>query len=174
MARFVEVFRCAGVDEEAFPNPAMIVPMGGSSVVALTDGQGLRVDSSNKAIKIEEVSDPTPIIQQRNNLGNLLAQRGIDSQMRDGLMPDILFGQPRFFRIHGKTLVSPPGALVQARSARAMAATLEVVVFDKKFVKLSIRNVQVPDPKTASKVFHAKKPSDPQKDADVMNAVCHA
>jgi hypothetical protein len=43
MARFVEVFRCAGVDEEAQPR-AMIVPFGGSNFVALTDGQGLCVD----------------------------------------------------------------------------------------------------------------------------------
>ena len=55
MASFVEVFRCSGVDEEARPDPGMVVEFGSSNVVALTEGQGLRVDSPNKGIKIEGV-----------------------------------------------------------------------------------------------------------------------
>jgi hypothetical protein len=171
MAKFVEVFRCAGVDEEAIPNPGMIVERGSSNIVALSDGQGLHIDWSNKGIDIEELRDPTLIIQQKNNLRNFLAQPGVDSQMRDGLMPDILYGQPRFFKIYGKTLIPPPGALVQASSARKVEAKLEVVVFDRKFVKLSIRNVQVFDRKSGNKVFHAKKPVDPQKEWAAMNAI---
>lgn len=65
MAQFVEVFRCAGVDEEAIPNPGMIIERGSSNIVALTDGQGLHIDWSNKGIDIEELRDTKLIIQQR-------------------------------------------------------------------------------------------------------------
>jgi len=169
MASFVEVFKCSGVDEKARPDPGMVVLFRDSNVVALTDGQGLRVDSPNKGIKIEEIADPTPLVRERVDQHNKLAQPGVDSQMRDSLMPEIIAGQPRYFRIYGKALIGPPGALVQASSAHKVEAQLRVLVFDeKKRVKLSIRNVQVPDA-SGNKVFHAKNPCDPQKECDQMN-----
>jgi hypothetical protein len=59
MARSSEVFRCSGIDES--PNvPGMVVPIGGWNIVALEDGERLRVHSENKHIKIEEIGDTTP------------------------------------------------------------------------------------------------------------------
>lgn len=66
MARFSEVFRCSGVDES--PNvpqkskiPGMVIPNGGSNIVALEDGESLRVHSENKHIRIEEIGDTAVI-----------------------------------------------------------------------------------------------------------------
>jgi hypothetical protein len=107
MARFSEVFRCSGVDES--PNvpgkskdPGMVVPAGGSNIIALEDGERLRVHSENKHIKIEEIEDTAVIKLARLYLHFKLAWQDVDPQLRDSYMPHILSGNARFFKIHGK------------------------------------------------------------------------
>ena len=175
MARFSEVFRCSGVDES--PNvpdestvPGMVIPSGGCNIVALEDGERLRVHSENKHIKIEEIEDTEVIKLARLYLKFKLAVQDVDAQFRDSYMPHILSSNARFIKIHGKALVGAPGALVQASSGRRVEATLRVVVFDLMKIKLAIGNVTVPD-ENGRPVYHADKPCDPQKECDQMNAI---
>jgi hypothetical protein len=175
MARFSEVFRCSGVDES--PNvpdkskvPGMVIAAGGWNIVALEDGERLRVHSENKNIKIEEIADTALIKLARLFMNFKLAGKDVDSQYRDSYMPHVLSGKARFFKIHGKALVAAPGALVKASPARNVEAQLRVVVFDLKKVKLAIGNVTIPDGNGGA-VYHADKPCDPQKECDQMNAI---
>jgi hypothetical protein len=80
MTRFSEVFRCSGVDES--PNvpgeststvPGIVIPSGGCNIVALEDGERLRVHSENKHIKIEEIADTEVIKLARLYLNFKLA-----------------------------------------------------------------------------------------------------
>jgi hypothetical protein len=175
MARFSEVFRCSGVDES--PNvpqkskiPGMVIPNGGSNIVALEDGERLRVHSENKHIKIEEIGDTAVIKLARLYLNFKLAVQDVDSQFRDSYMPHILSTNARFFKLHGKALVGDPGAVVQASSGGKLEAKLRVVVFDLMKVKLAIGNVTIPD-ENGRPVYHADNPCDPQKECDQMNAI---
>jgi hypothetical protein len=175
MARFSEVFRCSGVDES--PNvpgkskvPGMVVAAGGSNIVALEEGERLRVHSDNKHLKIEEIGDTAVIKLARLYLNFKLAGQDVDSQLRDSYMPHILSSKARFFEIHGKATIGDPGAVVQASSGRKVEATLRVVVYDLKKVKLAIGNLTVPD-QNGGVVYHADKPCDPQKECDQMNSI---
>jgi hypothetical protein len=175
MARFSEVFRCSGVDEN--PNvpgkskvPGMVIPTGGWNLVALEDGERLRVHTDNKHIRIEELGDTAVIKLARLYLNFKLAVQNVDSQFRDSYMPHILSSKARFFKIHGKALVGSPGAVVQASSGHKVEAKLRVVVFDLIKIKLAIGNVTVPD-ENGRPVYHADKPCDPQQECDQMNAI---
>lgn len=169
MARFSEVFSCTGVDEES-KIPGMVVANGGWNLVALENGERLRVHSENKHIKIEEVQDTAVIKLARLYMNFKLAGQDVDPQLRDSYMPHILSGKARFFKVHGKALVGSPGALVQASSARKVEAKLQVVVLDLMKVKLAIGNLTVPD-ENGRPVYHADKPCDPEKECDQMNAI---
>ena len=47
MARFMEILRCNGVDQDATPHPAMVVPFGGENQVVLeTSGVDLQFQHS--------------------------------------------------------------------------------------------------------------------------------
>ncbi|WP_247397195.1 MULTISPECIES: hypothetical protein [unclassified Bradyrhizobium] len=55
MAAFQEVFRRSGIDEGRSP-PGMVVPFGGSNIVALIDpGRKLKVDPNPHALGIKEI-----------------------------------------------------------------------------------------------------------------------
>lgn len=169
MAMFREVFRCSGVDEGA---QAMIVPLYGANVVALVDGDGLRRrEPTHPRLDIQEIDSPTLFIQSRALISDALAQPGIDPQDRVALTPNVLMGRPRFFVIRGKGLIRPTGVPVEfiGRGSR-VAASLEVVVFDRKTVKLSIRYLQVKDASNRI-VLHSKRPEDPKRECNSMN-VC--
>ena len=52
-ARFLEILRCNGVDQDATPHPAMVVPFGGENQVVLeTSGLDLRFQHS--ALNLQE------------------------------------------------------------------------------------------------------------------------
>lgn len=105
----------------------------------------MRVHSDNKHLKIEEIGDTAVIKLARLYLNFKLAGQDVDSQLRDSYMPHILSSKARFFQIHGKATIGDPGAVVQASSGRKVEATLPVVVYDLKKVKLAIGNLTVPD-----------------------------
>jgi hypothetical protein len=169
MAMFSEVFRCSGVDEGA---QAMIVPLYGANVVALVDGDGLRRrEPTHPSLDIQEIDSSTFFVQSRALINDALAQPGIDPQDRTALTPNVLMGRPRFFVIRGKGRIGPTGVPVEfIGHGSRVAASLEVVVFDRKTVKLSIWYLQVRD---ASKriILHSKRPEDPKRECNSMN-VC--
>jgi hypothetical protein len=175
MAKFSEVFRCAGVDES--PNvpgkstvPGMIVPVKGWNLVALEDSPRSRVHCDNRNIQIEELQETAMIKLARLFLNFKLSGQNVDSQFRDSYMPHILSSNARFFKIHGKALVDDPGALLQASAGGHVDAKIRVVVLDLMQVKLAFGNVVVPAD-NGQPVFHPDKPSDPQQEVDQMNAI---
>ena len=177
MPQFLEVLRCAGVDEWALPEPGMVIPFGGSNVVALQtwssinkEWANLRVVSDNAGVEVEEI-DPTALLIQRSAVSIEVAERDDDPQYQAAMAPDVVGGNARFFRIHGKkSVVEFPGALVQARSRRKVEAALRVVVVKNMTVKIAIRNVQVRDA-AGTIVFHSSKTCDPYLETGVMNSI---
>ena len=65
MARFCEIFRCAGVDEAADPQ-TMVVPFGGTNFVALDgdDFKNLHVIPRRKSIEIDELESTSATVGQ--------------------------------------------------------------------------------------------------------------
>ena len=177
MARFFEVFRCVGVDEDANP-PAMLLAPHQSRLVALADGDGFSVKPRHSAIKVTEILDPQALIAIRNDFHNTLMQPGVDEKLRSGFMPDIVFssrGPTRYFSVEGGALVGPPATFIDAKSKGRSTkddTMLQVVVVKEKKIKLAIRNLQVAASDTGTAlVNHANKPSVPEKDVASMNAV---
>jgi hypothetical protein len=176
LPQFYEVLRCAGVDEDALP-PGMVVPFGGSNVVALQtwsslnkEWASLRVASNHAGVEVEEI-DPTDVLKQRTKVSIAVAQRDDDLQYREAMMPDPVGGNARWFRVHGKkALIDFPGALVEARSKRKVEASLRVVVTKNLIVKVAIRNVQVRGA-NGNIVFHSKTPCDPETEINMMNSI---
>jgi hypothetical protein len=96
MARFSEVFRCSGVDEDS-KVPGLVVASGGWNIVALEDGERLRVHSENKHIRVEEIEDTTVIKPARLYLNFKLAGQDVDSQLRDSPICRTFFQASRAF-----------------------------------------------------------------------------
>jgi hypothetical protein len=167
MARFIEVLRCRGVDEDAIP-PGMVVPLAGSNFVALTEGRGLRVVEHHRGIEINEV-DPKLMRGIALTLNQALPHIE-DKQASLALRPNLVTTDVRLFEIHGRHKVAFPGVLVQAISGHRTLAKLNVVVLDRVTINVAIRNLRVPD-KSGNIVFHAKQPCDPIKEQDFMNRI---
>jgi hypothetical protein len=160
-ASFQELFLAAGVDENKKPNPGMVVPLGGSNVVRLANGTGLRLEAP-RTLKVEEL---------RSYQGAVLALASLSINFM-GLMKPGAVADARYFCISGKTPIGPTPAQVKAvKPGRSNPeAVLDVVVLRQKKVKLSIRPVQVRGPQ-GGLVFHSKEPFDVNKMVGEMNFI---
>jgi hypothetical protein len=158
-AFFQEIFAVAGVDEGAKPRPGMIVPLGGSNIVCLRGGAGLRLDAP-RTLKIQELPQiPSAILTALWLPINLIASP----------KPGAL-GDGRYFRISASASIGHTPAQVRAlRSGKAETA-LDVAVLKRKKIKLSIRPVQVRGPQ-GGLVYHSKKPMDFNLMVEQMNAI---
>jgi hypothetical protein len=175
MARFQEILRCNGVDQNATPYPGMIVPFKGENQVVLeTSGSYLEVQQS--PLNLQEFDGYELTTQMLRSIQGALAQPGVDSQQRDAFMPSTDWQKPRFFRVLGTIKTGFPGTLVNVappmRGGRMSpaAATLQVAVVDKLTVKVAIRNVRARDAQGTMR-YHAKRPCDPVKEVAQMNAI---
>lgn len=173
MARFWEVLRCVGVDERARPFPGMIVPLGGSNFVALSrEFKPLLVRSNHKGLEVNEV-EPTELIKKRTEMNIELSQPGVDGQLKQSKMPDLISSvlPPYYLKIKAPRLsIDFPGAAVQAFSGRTLEATLRVVVLKEMRFSIAIRNVQV-RAKDGRMTFHSDKPCNPESEVANMNAI---
>jgi hypothetical protein len=172
MASFREAFKCIGVDEQANPNAGMIVPVRGSNIVALTEGQGLRVVPDRKLVKVDELQGDF-LSAARKIMHDTLASLPAEfAQANAALSPELWKGPARFFAIRGAARVDPGGETVQAKggSQHAKTAKLQVVVADQLVFKLAIRALQVRD-QAGTLRFHSNKPGDAKKELEVINAV---
>jgi hypothetical protein len=174
-ARFLEILRCNGVDQNALPHPGMVVPFGGENQVVLeTSGLDLALQSS--AIKLQEFDGYELTTQLLRGVQDALSRLDVDPQQRDAFMPTTSWQKPRFFRILGMMKTGFPGTLVNVvpRSMRgrmhSVAATLQVAVVDRLVVKVGIRNVRARDGQGNMRL-HAKRPCDPAKEVAQMNAI---
>lgn len=161
-ATFREVFATFGIDESA-KQPAMIVPLHGSGVVALEGGKDLKAVPKRdgvKAVKLEP-SEVQRYLTQANQLG--ASARGGSSLSKDA----------SFFAIHGNKPLGHDGTLVSAvspQSPRKVEASIQVVVLAKKTVKIAIRPVKVRNEK-GEWVFHSSIQFDLEKLRDQMNQI---
>lgn len=176
-AQFLEIRRCAGVDQAATP-AGMVVPFGGSNHVVLeTNGMAMKVRSKHRSIVVEEF-DGKDIARQLKDLNNQLYQEGVDPLVKEAFLPTALhLYKPRYFRVHGKGIVGSPGAVVRAdpvpvpgRRAPSIGASLEVLCLDKMPIKVAIRNVRARDSQ-GNIGYHARLPCDPKAEVANMNAV---
>jgi hypothetical protein len=176
MAKFSEVFRCSGVDDNpqipgrSRADPGMIILAKGWNLVALENGPRLRVHCDNQNIRIEELEETAVIKLARLLLNFRLSVLKVDSQFRDSYMPHILSSNARFFKIHGGAQVDGPVTLLKASAGGNVEAKIRVVVLDLLHVKLAFGNVVVPG-EDGRPVFHADNPSNPQQEVDQMNAI---
>src|SRR5262249_39257096 len=131
---------------------AMVIPFGGSNVVALTDSDGLTVSPPPySGIEIHKV-DATEFIKKRVELNIDLSNVGDDperKQYRDSMMPALMgeLANARYFRMDGKKrLIDFRGVMVQATAGGKVKATLRVLVLAPREIKIAIRNVLVRNP----------------------------
>ena len=175
-ARFMEMLRCNGVDQTATPHPGIVVPFHGENQVVLeTSGMDLAVQSP--AIRFEEFDGHELTTELLRGVQKALSEPGVDPQQRDTFMPTTTWDRPRFFRVRGTIKTGFPGTLVNVvpRSARggrmpATAIGLQVAVVDRIVLKVAIRNVRARDAQGRMR-FHAKRPCDPLKELEKMNAI---
>jgi len=171
-ARFMEILRCNGVDQDAAPHPAMVVPFNGENQVVLeTAGMDLRVQ--NTAMNVQEFNGYDLTTQMLQGIQEELTKPGVDPQQRDAFMPSMGWQKPRFFRILGTIKTGFPGTTVNVAprtGGSAAGATLQVAVVDQMVVKVAIRNVRARDAQGHVR-FHAKRPCDPATEVARMNAI---
>ncbi|GAB9163684.1 hypothetical protein [Bradyrhizobium diazoefficiens] len=171
MAAFQEVFRRSGIDERRSP-PGMVVPFGGSNIVALIDpGRKLKVDPNPHALGIKEI-DGADTLRRVMQARDTFSEPDIDPQLRAASLPTTFNGDARFFEINGRIKpIGFPGLEVVARSAgRKIEAKLHVVVLPEVKIKVAFRNVMVPGSGGAP-AFHAKKPCNEQDELLTMNNI---
>jgi hypothetical protein len=160
MATFREVAPNSGVDEK-LPSGAqgIVIPSGGSRLVILQDGKGLKVKSTLPSeVHVHELTKN----QEQSDAAKKAANPS-EAKQRFG------DGSWRIFRIKADKPVGLDKVTVEAKNAKGTAeATLKVLVVEKKTVKVHIRPVHVHDGKEFVRLGQA---ADPQKLLDQMNAI---
>lgn len=174
-AKFLEIRRCAGVDQDSAP-AGMMVPFRGSNTVVLeTNGINMHVGTEHTGIKVEEF-DGKNIARELAELEEALKKPGVDSLFREAHKPSALhLVKPRFFRITGKAIVGSPGAVVKAVPVTPVrkgqgTVSLDVLSLDVMTIKVAIRNVKARD-KDGKVDYHARQICDPKAEIANMNAV---
>ena len=174
-ARFLEILRCNGVDQNAAP-PAMVVPFGGENQVVL-ETSGLDLEVQNSAIKLQEFDGYELTTRLLRGVQDAMSRPDVDPQQRDAFMPTTGWQKPRFFRVLGTIKTGFPGTFVKVvprsiRGARLPSGPvmLQVAVVDRIVIKVAIRNVRARDAQGNMR-FHAKRPCDPAREVAQMNAI---
>src|SRR5262245_18731276 len=171
-ARFLEILRCNGVDQDAEPFPGIIVPFKGENQVVL-ETAGIPLDVQNSAISLQEFNGRELTTRLLQSVRSALSEPGTDPQQKHAFMPSMDWRVPRFFRILSLASTGFPATYVNAfpiRGARVPSATLQVAVVVRIVLKVAIRNVRARDAQGSMR-FHAKRPSDPVKEVAQMNAI---
>jgi hypothetical protein len=169
-ARFLEILRCNGVDQDATPHPGMIVPFKGENQVVL-ETSGLPLELQRSPLNLQEFNGYELTTQLLQEVQKGLSEPGVDSQQRDAFMPSTNWQKPRFFRVLGTIKTGFPGTQVNfAPRGKPSAATLQVAVVDRLVAKVAIRHVRARDAQGNMR-YHAKKPCDPAAEVARMNAI---
>jgi hypothetical protein len=134
-ARFRQVGTMDGVDEGIGPhNAGVVVPLGGSNLIYLRDGQHLALKSDQPTkIVVTEIEDVTS-----HDLIGFLANARVNIAAAVAMTSS---GAKRLFRITGHAIVGNHGTFINAtnRGTGAIEAKLEVVVLRRKPLKVSLR-----------------------------------
>jgi hypothetical protein len=158
VAAFKEVAKSAGVDEKRTPNPGMVVPAGGSNIVRLIGGEGLRLEK-----------DPPPALTiQELKEGDIVGSLALLG-MWLGIAAPLRVFTSRYFRISGKVPIRNVDLIFVG--GRGNQAKLTVSVLGPRPVKLSVRPLQVGVAGTNALVWDSKQPFDVTDMLDRMNAI---
>jgi hypothetical protein len=128
-AFFQEVIAAVGVDEDAKPRPGMIVPVGGSNVVRLSGGTGLRLDAPG-TLKIDEVPSSGVAALTALSLPFAALSLLFTSVAPKPSTPS----DTRYFVISGRVPIGPVPAQVKAFGASRLKpeAVLDVAVLRRE------------------------------------------
>ena len=161
-AKFQEVFGNNGIDDGLYTT-AMIVPLGGTNIIALSQGKGLRLESNRQNIKINEI-DPKAV-------PFLVLETITLATMKSATRA--LPVDARVFQIDGKMLGGGSlGTEVKALNLRTRRpeAKLLVVVLKQRTVKIAVRPVHVRDASN-NIVFHSQSKVDFDRLVREMNQI---
>jgi hypothetical protein len=147
VATFRKVFPDSGMDEaRRHIHAGIIVPLGGSNLVALQDGAGLKVRSRfDPAIQVTEL-DAMSVLAARDMVYGLSFSAPNLALFRTQIMQSVQSTRLRVFKITGNSLAGLNGTVeaVDPKTSTAQA-TLACYVVDKRPVTVAYRPVQVRD-----------------------------
>ena len=84
MAAFKEVAKSAGVDEKRTPNPGMVVPAGGSNIVRLIGGEGLRLEKDPPPALVLDSKQPFDVTDMLDRMNAIwIPQANVSFTCRD-------------------------------------------------------------------------------------------
>jgi len=162
--RFRQISSLDGVDEGAGPNDAgIVVPVGGSNLVSLEDGQHLSVRSVDSGRKLIHEIKEIAAADLAKVKGDVKARLSAAASMLNS-------GARRLFIASG----SSGGGAVSAinLSSGKAEAKLQVVVMKPKPIVVSLRQIQIfKDAAHKDVITSAQDKFDPQAMLDHMNAV---
>jgi hypothetical protein len=179
--RFGEVRKNSGLDLNAKPFPAMIVPLGGSNIIKIFGAAGLIPFDDNGILVIKELDGDAMIMDKylENSVPIAMGAIGGDPGAMYATMLKMaleiklqLVGNPRFFQITGKALGGEAGTTVRVAKTQKSKAdgSLRAVVLRPRRLKLSIRPLQVHNNK-GNLVYHCETNYDAKVLLGRINAV---
>src|SRR6202022_3011829 len=130
-AKFGEVRKSSGLDLNAKPFPALIVPFGGSNIIKIFGAAGLSPFDDNRILVIKELSGDAMIMDKylENSVPIAMAGIGGDQGAVYATMLKLaleiklqLVGSPRFFQITGKALGGQAGTTVRVAKTQKSKA----------------------------------------------------
>jgi hypothetical protein len=179
--KFGEVRKNSGLDLNAKPFPALIVPLGGSNIIKIFGAAGLSPFDDKGILVIKELDGDAMIMDKYLVSSVPIAMAGIGGD--PGPMYATLLNMaleiklqrvlnPRFFQITGKALGGQVGTTVRVAKTQKSKAdgSLRVVVLRPRPLKLSIRPVQIRNDK-GSLVYHCERNYDAKALLNRINAV---
>ena len=154
--RFHAVFLFAGVDDQA-ETPGMIVPVGGSNIVAVELQSGEQLKSTRPAdITIAELR-PDDLSKKDFSYETLFGLPAFAAYREAPVRASPPSGC-RFFRIGVRKKIAISQTIgIQAKDGKILEK-MKVVGLDRKVVKVAIRPVTVPGPDGKGQDEHARKP----------------
>ncbi len=176
VAVFRRLIPNAGMDEaKGYIHAGIIVPLGGSNIVALEGGAGLQVGSRFRpAIQVDELNanEVLTALDMVYNFSPFDATGLNLALLRTQILQASQSTRLRVFKITGNNLAGLNGTVeaVDPKAPRAQPVTLACYVFDKKPVTVAYRQVQVRD-EQGKWVPSSSVPFDAKAMKDGMNAI---
>ena len=167
-ARFRQISVFDGVDEGTGPlDAAVVVPLGGSTLVFLEGGPDLIVTSDSPSqIVLTEIKSLSG-----SDLISFLGDLGADIAFMGAALSS---GVKRLFRVSGRALAGQKGVAIRAKNRKrgTLEAQLQAIVLKAKPMKVSLRQVQVfADDARKTTTILSQGAFDPKAALDHMNMV---
>jgi len=167
-ASFREVRPYSGVDETAKGGPAMIVPLGGTNLIRLVNGQNFNVPPV-RGLQVDAIPNAELMTELMMIAALTLTANDYAAQARWSILAQLRSGDQRFFKIKADHKLGKNGVTLTATSG-AQNANIKIVPLDKRTVTLAIRPVQYKDT-NGNLVNHSQVPFDAQDMCNKMNSI---